>query len=256
MIRTQNHLVRKWTLNHLTKLAKWLACVVSTALIYKEFLLYVLIISRTRFWENPHSADIPPVSSREFLDIQAIITFAEDRFATASDFQEHLEFITADLITFTEEIRNRKLHFCAVLQLTVWGFRNHQNITKVKGNILAEVDATTEGYLTGSVTQRCFAKKCSETFGKTHRKTPVQMSILKLQSYNFIKKESLAKIISCEFYEIYQNRFFTKALWKAWNILILTGRLKIEMFISLLFFESFSSRNFLSPTLLLKACSI
>ena len=31
-IRTQNHLVRKWTLNHLAKLAKWLSCVVSTYL--------------------------------------------------------------------------------------------------------------------------------------------------------------------------------------------------------------------------------
>ena len=99
---------------------------------------------------------------------------------------------TADLITFTEEIHNRKLHFCVVLQLTVWGFRNHQNITKVKGSILAEVDATTEGYLTGSVTQRCFAKKYSEIFGKTHRKTPVQMFFLKLQSYNFIEKQSPA----------------------------------------------------------------
>ena len=31
-IRTHNHLVRKWTLNHLAKLAKWLNCVVSTCL--------------------------------------------------------------------------------------------------------------------------------------------------------------------------------------------------------------------------------
>ena len=29
-IRTCNHLVRKWTLNHLTKLTKWLSCVLST----------------------------------------------------------------------------------------------------------------------------------------------------------------------------------------------------------------------------------
>ena len=99
---------------------------------------------------------------------------------------------TADLITFTEEIHNRKLHFCGVLQLTVWGFHNHQNITKVKCNILAEVDATTEGYLTGSVTQRCFAKMYSETFANTHRKTPVQMFFLKRQSYNFIKRQSPA----------------------------------------------------------------
>ena len=30
--RTHNHLVRKWTLNYLAKLAKWLSCVVSTYL--------------------------------------------------------------------------------------------------------------------------------------------------------------------------------------------------------------------------------
>ena len=29
---THNHLIRKWTLNHLAKLAKWLSCVVSTCL--------------------------------------------------------------------------------------------------------------------------------------------------------------------------------------------------------------------------------
>ena len=33
---THNHLVRKWTLNHLAKLAKWLSCVVSTYL-YSAF---------------------------------------------------------------------------------------------------------------------------------------------------------------------------------------------------------------------------
>ena len=31
-IQTYNHLVRKWTLSHLAKLAKWLSCVVSTYL--------------------------------------------------------------------------------------------------------------------------------------------------------------------------------------------------------------------------------
>ena len=36
VIRTQNHLVCKLTLNHLTKLAKWLSCVISTYL-YSAF---------------------------------------------------------------------------------------------------------------------------------------------------------------------------------------------------------------------------
>ena len=35
-LRTHNHLVRKWTLNHSAKLAKWLSCVVSTYL-YSAF---------------------------------------------------------------------------------------------------------------------------------------------------------------------------------------------------------------------------
>ena len=34
--RTHNHVVRKWTLNHLAKLAKWLRCVVSTCM-YSAF---------------------------------------------------------------------------------------------------------------------------------------------------------------------------------------------------------------------------
>ena len=50
--RTHNHLVRKRTLNHLTKLAKWLSCVVSTYL-YGAY-DYVLIMSRTCFRVNPH----------------------------------------------------------------------------------------------------------------------------------------------------------------------------------------------------------
>ena len=32
MIRIHNHLVRKWTLNYLVKLTKWLSCILSTNL--------------------------------------------------------------------------------------------------------------------------------------------------------------------------------------------------------------------------------
>ena len=51
--RTHNDLVRKRTLNHLAKLAKWLSCVVSTYL-YGAF----LIMSRTCFRVNPHSIPV------------------------------------------------------------------------------------------------------------------------------------------------------------------------------------------------------
>ena len=62
--RTQNHLVLKWTLNHLAKLAKWLSCVLSTYL-YGCTWLYVLVMSSTRFRVNPHF--IVPWMSRNSL---------------------------------------------------------------------------------------------------------------------------------------------------------------------------------------------
>ena len=51
-IRTHNHVVRKQTLNHLAKLAKWLSYVVSTL---RCIWMYFIIMSRTSFRVNPHS---------------------------------------------------------------------------------------------------------------------------------------------------------------------------------------------------------
>ena len=48
-IRTHNHLVRKQTLNHLAKLAKWLSCVVSTNL-YSGFNCMLLCHVRVLEW--------------------------------------------------------------------------------------------------------------------------------------------------------------------------------------------------------------
>ena len=33
------------------------------------------------------------------------------------------------------------------------------------------------------------------------------------EACNLIKKETLAQVFSCEFYEIYKNTFFTEHLW-------------------------------------------
>ena len=56
-IRTHNHLVRKQTLNHLAKLAKWLSFVVSTCL-YGVFdcvlLSWLYVIIKVK-WVNAHS---------------------------------------------------------------------------------------------------------------------------------------------------------------------------------------------------------
>ena len=37
--------------------------------------------------------------------------------------------------------------------------------------------------------------------------------LIKLQACNFIKKETLAQVFSCGFYEISKNTFFTGQLW-------------------------------------------
>ena len=35
---------------------------------------------------------------------------------------------------------------------------------------------------------------------------------LQLEIYNFIKKETLAEVLSCEFYEVFKNSFFNRTL--------------------------------------------
>ena len=100
-IWTRNHLVHKLTLNYLDKLTKWLRCVVITYLYgtfgYMYLACYVHVsnwryslwlpecqrtpclekIQYLKFtWLQPDStvtSDIVPVSSKEFLDIQATI---------------------------------------------------------------------------------------------------------------------------------------------------------------------------------------
>ena len=45
-------------------------------------------------------------------------------------------------------------------------------------------------------------KRCSYNFRKIHSKTPVTSLFI-----NFIKRETLAQVVSCEFCEIYKNNF-------------------------------------------------
>ena len=46
-------------------------------------------------------------------------------------------------------------------------------------------------------------KRCSKKFGEIHSLRPATL----------LKKEILALVFSCEFYEISQNTFFTEHLW-------------------------------------------
>ena len=60
-----------------------------------------------------------------------------------------------------------------------------------------------------------FCKKmCFWKFHKIHRKTPVPEAFLKKrlwpQACDFVKKETLLQVFSCEFCEISKNIFFTE----------------------------------------------
>ena len=68
-IQTYNHLVHKWTLNHLAKLAKWLSCVVSTYL-YGAFGCLLSCHVRVLEWIHAHSVHWginPPQKHHPFL---------------------------------------------------------------------------------------------------------------------------------------------------------------------------------------------
>ena len=52
-------------------------------------------------------------------------------------------------------------------------------------------------------------KRCFKQFRKIRRRTPVPEP----ETCNFIKKETLAQVFSCEFSEISKNTFFVEHLW-------------------------------------------
>ena len=58
-------------------------------------------------------------------------------------------------------------------------------------------------------------KDVLKKFHKIHRKTPLPEPLFNKVAAldNFIKKETLAHVFSCEFCEISKNTFFTEHLW-------------------------------------------
>ena len=80
-----------------------------------------------------------------------------------------------------------------------------------------------------------YKNSCSWKFRKIHRKTLVSESLLiKLQAWGFIKKEILAQVFSCEFFEIFKIIFFKEHLWttaseNSWTKILL-NRTNSELF--------------------------
>ena len=51
--------------------------------------------------------------------------------------------------------------------------------------------------------------------------TRVSFSIkLQAEAYNYIKKETLAQVFSCEFCEISKNTYFTEHLWDTASVIV------------------------------------
>ena len=68
----------------------------------------------------------------------------------------------------------------------------------------------------GAVVRMCSVKKgVLRNFAKFTRKHLCQRLFFNKVAGNFIKKESLAQVFSCEFCEISKNRFFTEHLGTA-----------------------------------------
>ena len=71
-----------------------------------------------------------------------------------------------------------------------------------------------------------YEKRCSYKLHKIHRKTPVPESFLKqnrrAEGCNFIKKETLAQVLSCEFCEMSTNTLFQNT----------SGRLLLILFVA------------------------
>ena len=85
--------------------------------------------------------------------------------------------------------------------------RLHHKYFSMKKFYLKNTFLTTEASV-----RRCFKKRFSQKFRKIYKKIPVPHSLsqqsCRLKAYNFIKKDSLAQVFSCEFCEISKNTFF------------------------------------------------
>ena len=68
---------------------------------------------------------------------------------------------------------------------------------------------------------RCSIKKMFLEISQNSQKTPVPESpFFSRKACNFIKKETLAQVFSCEFCEISKNKFFTEHLFKRISCLV------------------------------------
>ena len=121
---------------------------------------------------------------------------------------------TADLVTFTEEIRKWKTSFFVQCMLqdscesALWLFHS---------KVLEAVDCirNLNKQRPEAVVWRCSVEKVFLKILQNSQETPVPES-RRLQACNFITKEILAKVFSCEFCKILLQNTSSGCFWTPW----------------------------------------
>ena len=114
----------------------------------------------------------------------------------------------------------------------VYSYRYRDTAFRIQVGIILYLKAATGGVLEEQMFLEILQYSRENTCGRVY-------FLIKLQSSacNFIKKETLAQVFSCEFCEISQNNFFTEHL--QWLLLYISkSQVMLDVLIQVIYFES------------------
>ena len=108
-------------------------------------------------------------------------------------------------------------HKSCKLKIKLWVKARFSHSEELRSNVKIWYQISRENLNPEAVAQRCSVKKVFlEITQNSQENTCARVSfVIKLQAEtcNFIKKETLAQVFSCEFCEISKKTFFTEHLW-------------------------------------------
>ena len=127
-------------------------------------------------------------------------------------------FMLATSSHFVKSVRVRSYsgpHFPAFgLKTERYGVSFHiqSKYGKIRTSITPNTDTFYTVWLTCNVSLIALDSLLTMT-GSSHQRCSIEKSVLMPEFCNFIKKEILARVFSCELCEIFKNTFFTEHLW-------------------------------------------
>ena len=145
------------------------------------------------------------------------------KFVHTSFFVQWRSQETADLVTFTEEIRNVKLHFlCCEKRKKTHKFRIYRSSYQscsARKVVLRNFKKFTGKHL-------CQSPFFIEISQNSLENTCARFSCL-INLRNFIKKETLVQVFSCQFCEISKNISLTETSWRLFLYVIVWEHLDV-----------------------------